>query len=281
MFWKEKGFILLKIIFMMFLIIPLFSIIFHDEIIPRITINDCINKQNKKLENIYELTCNPGNEFSLLSYDYNLLGKLVNLEKIKFIGIGSETDAQNFFSELTKLTKLKTVEIEDSRIGRIYKLGEIENLKDLSIDGRIYGGTSFQIKDLDLLGTDSRFNKLQSLTIKHLEMNEIPDLTRLSNLTKLTVAGYKLTSINPDSVNWGNLIYLEISDNSIHSLDNRIITNLVNLQSLNISYSDINDVKFVLDLPNLQNFEYRGYKHNNVNMECIKAHPNFKEDWLD
>lgn len=48
-------------------------------------------------EDIYELTCNPSDNVSLLSTDYDLLEKLVNLEKIKLVGIGSEEYAPNFF----------------------------------------------------------------------------------------------------------------------------------------------------------------------------------------
>ena len=246
---------------------------------PHMSINDCIRKQNKSFENIYELTCDPG-EFALSSQDYDLLEKLTNLEKIKFIGISNKVDAYHFFSKLTKLKKLTTVEIEDSHFVEIDKLGDIENLRNLSIIGKTFGGKSFQVKDLNLLSTDSRFNGLQSLTLKDIDIEEIPDLSKLQNLQKLSISGIELTSISSDSVNWENIKRLELSGTRITSLDNKTISNLTNLQSLDVSYSSISDINFVLDLPNLQEFIYRGRKKT-VDMECIKTHPNYKESWIE
>ena len=107
---------------------------------PKYSINDCIKKQNKNYDEIYELTCTSEEGYALISGDWDLIEKLVNLKKIQLIGIEKEDDAQQIFSELTKLKKLETVEIVDSKIGKISKLGEIENLKTLSIIGNSGGG---------------------------------------------------------------------------------------------------------------------------------------------
>lgn len=246
---------------------------------PQNSINDCIRKQNKDYADIYELTCDPGDDVALSGNDYELLGKLVNLKKIKFIGIGDETEAQKFFSELSDLKKLNTVEIVDSHVGKIDKLGEIENLKTLSIIGSSGGGDCFSIKDLNLLGTDSRFNKLQSLTLKDIEMKTIPNLSELPNLQELSISGYAINRIDADAVKWENLISLEISGTHVTVLDNSIVCRLNNLQLLDISYSFINDVNFVLDLPKLQNFLYKHHSLQNVDMECLKSHPNYTEKW--
>lgn len=245
------------------------------------SINYYIKQQNKDYADIYELNCIPGNDTAILGNDYNLLRELVNLEKIKFVGIPTEEDAQNFFAELSGLKKLTTVEIEDSHVGMIEKLGEIENLKNLSITGSSGGGVWFQIKDLDLLGTDSRFNKLQSLTLKYIEMEEIPNLSEIPNLQNLSVSGYEIKRIDADAVNWENLISLEIRSTSVTAFDDSIVDRLNNLQSLDISYSRINDVSFVLALSNLQNFLYVGHNYLNIDMNCIKEHPNYNETWFN
>lgn len=245
------------------------------------SLNDYIKQQNKDYADIYELNCIPGSDAAILGNDYNLLRELVNLEKIKFVGILTEEDAQNFFAELSGLKKLTTVEIEDSHVGMIEKLGEIEKLKNLSIIGNTGGGVWFQIKDLDLLGTDSRFNKLQSLTLNYIEMEEIPNLSELPNLQKLSVSGYEINRIDTDAVNWENLISLEIRSTSVTALDDSIVDRLNNLQSLDISYNRISDVDFVLDLPNLQDFLYAGHNYLSIDMDCIKEHPNYNETWLD
>lgn len=245
------------------------------------SINYYIKQHNKDYADIYELNCIPGSDATILGNDYDLLRELINLEKIKFVGIQTEDDAQNFFAELSKLKNLTSVEIEDSHVGMIEKLGEIKNLKNLSITGSSGGGAWFQIKDLKLLGADSRFNQLQSLTLNYIEMEEIPNLSELPDLQELSVSGYEINSIDADAVNWENLISLEIRNTSVTALDDSIVDRLNNLQSLDISYSYISDVNFVLDLPNLQDFLYVGHNYLNIDMECIKKHPNFNETWFD
>lgn len=247
----------------------------------KISINTCIEQLNMNYEDIYELTCNPSDNVSLLSTDYDLLEKLVNLEKIKLVGIGSEEDAQKFFSELTKLKKLNTVEIVDSHIGYIDKLGDIENLINISIIGNIGGGVWFGIEDIELLGSDERFNELQSLSLKFINLDKIPNLKRLTELDSLAISGQEITYIDESVVNWDHLTTLEISNTSVSLIDDKIIKQLQNLRFLDISYSRFENVDFVNNLPKLEDFKYKGYSTYNVNIECLKHHPNYKDDWLD
>ena len=241
------------------------------------SINDCIKNQNKNYHEIYELTCSSEDGYALSNSDWDLLEKLVNLKKIQLIGIGTRDTAQQIFSELAKLKKIETVEIVDSKIGEIDKLGEIENLKSLSIIGNSGGGSWFTVNDLDLLGTDERFDKIQSLSLKFINIEDIPNLSRLSNLQNLSISGKSLHRINPDSVKWENLKTFEISMNNVTTIDEGIVMRLINLESLDISYSNITDLHFVLNLPNLHSLKYAG--RNNVDMECIKAHPNYTNEW--
>ncbi len=245
------------------------------------SINTCIDVLNVNYEEIYDLTCNPSDNVSLLSTDYDLLGELVNLEKIKLVGIGSKDDAQNFFVELTKLKNLKTVEIVDSAIGSIYELGNIENLTNLSIIGNAGGGARFSIEDIELLGTDERFSKLQSLSLKFINLETIPNLNNLNELSSLAVSGREITSIDKNIANWKNLITFEISSTSVSSIDADIVKQLQNLQILDVSYSPFGSVSFVTDLSNLKVFKCRGYSMNAADAEYLKQHPNYKDDWLN
>ena len=244
-------------------------------------INGMIKSQGKKYEDIYELTCDLGDDASISSKHFELLGKLVNLEKIKFVGIASDDDAQRFFSKLSELKKLHTVEIVDSsHVEKIDKLGDIENLKNLSIIGRRYGGTkSYVIKDLDLLYKDSRFRKIESLTLKHVKTDRLPNLTRLTGLKKLSISGDKIKELDEDAVNWEQLETLELYDSDISSIDKSIVSRLTNLQTLDISYSKITDVSFVLDLPKLKNFKCLRHNKRGIDVTCLRKHPNYNKNW--
>ena len=85
--------------------------------------------------------------------------------------------------------------------------------------------------------------------------------------------------IDPDAVKWENIKSLEISQTNITDIDKSIVERLVNLQVLDISYSCITDINFVLNIPTLQSFVYAGNRSKNVDMECIKAHPNYTNEW--
>lgn len=258
----------------------------HDNVSPEIqwdktSINTCIEQLHMNYEDIYELTCDPSDNVSLLSTDYDLLEKLVNLEKIKLVGIGSKDDAQKFFSELTKLKKLKTVEIVDSHIGSIDKLGDIENTVNLSITGNIGGGVWFSIEDIELLGSDERFDELQSLSLKFINLEKIPNLKRLKELDSLAVSGQEITSVDENMVNWDKLTFLEISNTAVSSIDPDVVKQLKKLNSLDISYSKFKDVYFINELPELESFKCSGYSTYDVDVECLKKHPNYKDNWLD
>ena len=247
----------------------------------KISINTCIERLHMNYEDICELTCDPSDNVSLLSTDYDLLERLVNLETIKLVGIGSEDDAQKFFSELTALKKLKTVEIVDSHIGSIDKLGDIENMVNLSITGNIGGGVWFGIEDIELLGSDERFDELQSLSLKFINLDKIPNLKSLKKLDSFAVSGQEITSIDKNMVNWDQLKFLGISNTAVSSIDPDIVKQLKKLSSLDISYSKFKDVYFINELPELESFKYAGYSTYDVNVECLKKHPNYKDNWLD
>lgn len=240
-----------------------------------ISIGDCINKENKNYEDINELQC-IANQDSVLSIEgYEKLAELVNLKKITFIGLPSGDDATKIFEELSKLENLTTVEVCDSNNISIDKIGNIKNLKSLTING-----TGFKIKDLQLINTDSRFSGLQSLTLRNIDLYDLPRLDNLKNLQSLCISDYKLSSLDEQAVIWEKIVSLDISSTSITEIDENIVNRLKNIESLNISYSRITDLKFVLNIPNIKEFKYYQHSINGVDVSCLKGHPNYRDEWL-
>lgn len=246
----------------------------------RKTINDCINQTSQNYDEIRELVCDPGDNVALFGHDYDLLSKLTNLETITIIGISDAADAQNFFEELTKLEKLTSVTIVDSPIGSIRKLADIKSLSSLCIKSNPYGVSRFKIDDIELLGTTGSFKNLKSLELYDAQIEVLPDLSELTELESLSISGADFSKLDYESVNWENIVYLNISSTSINSIDKKLINNLYNLKTLDVSYCNITDVSFVLNLPELQEFLYLGHSTSGADLECLKEHPNYDEVWM-
>lgn len=189
----------------------------------RKTINDCINQTSQNYDEIRELVCDPGSDVALLGHDYDLLSKLTNLETITIVGISDASDAQNFFEELTKLKKLTSVNIVDSPIGSIRKLADIRSLSSLCIRSNPYGGARFKIDDIYLLGTEGSFKNLKSLELYDVQIETLPDLSELTELKSLSISGADFTKLDDESVNWENIVSLNINSTNIHSIDKEII----------------------------------------------------------
>lgn len=173
------------------------------------------------------------------------------------------------------------MEIVDYHIGSIDKLDDIENLINLSIIGNIGSGVWFGIEDIELLGSDERFNELQSLSLKFINLDKVPNLKRLTKLDSLAISGQEIIYIDENVVNWDRLTTLEISNTSVSLIDANIVKQLQNLCFLDISYSRFENVGFVNDSLKLEDFKYKGYSTYDVDVECLKRHPNYKDDWLD
>ena len=257
------------------------DVIIHDaeqEIFGPRAINDFIGQKDEALDEITELVCDPGEDASLGSSYYDKLGLLENLESVTFVGIGYDTDAQNFFDELAKLDNLKSVTIKDSRIGSVSKLKDIESLEELHIINGPYSGPSYKIDDLDEI---NNFTNLRILDLQNVFQDDIPDLRGLDNLEELTISSYDIHEIPYETANWSKLKYLSFRATGISRIDDRIIGELGNLETLDISYSSIEDVSFVIDLPALREFDYRKHSAHDVDMNILKQHPNYDESWIE
>ena len=244
------------------------------------SINYFIEQKKQNPNEIIELICDPGSDSSIRSENYDKLSKLTSLESITFIAIASEEDAQNYFSQLVQLPNLKCVRIESSRIGSISKLAEIPKLQELHIIADTYGIPSAKIDDLDILGEKGGFTDLKILELRNMQRETMPDMSELKNLEELSISGYDLKKLDYDCFCWSGLTSLDISATGISELDNRIVNELKDLKKLDLSWSDIKDVSFVLDLPQLKEFRYIMHTYNNTNIDVLKKHPNFDESWM-
>ena len=216
----------------------------------RKTINDCINQTSQNYDEIRELVCDPA------------------------------SDAQNFFEELTKLKKLTSVNIVDSPIGSIRKLADIRSLSSLCIRSNPYGGARFKIDDINLLGIEGSFKNLKSLELYDVQIETLPDLSELTELKSLSISGADFTELDDESVNWENIVSLNINSTNIHSIDKQIINKLYNLKALDVSYCNITDISFVLNLPKLEEFSYLGHDTHEIDLKCLNEHPNYDEAWM-
>ena len=255
------------------------SNIVHDvdrEVFGPRAVNDFIDLTGKDLDEITELVCDPGEDACISSSRYDKLGKLKNLESVTFVGIAYETDAQNIIEELTKLDNLKSVTIKDSRVGSISKLKDIKSLEELNLIAGIYSGDRYKISDLDEL---YEMKNLRVLDLQNV-FQDVPVLRGLDNLEKLTLSSYDMHEVPYETANWGRLKYLSFRATGISKIDDRIVSELNSLETLDISYSGIEDVSFVLNLPGLKEFSYRKHSVHEVDMDVLKQHPNYNEAWI-
>ena len=255
------------------------SNIVHDvdrEVFGPRAVNDFIDLTGKDPDEITELVCDPGEDACISSTRYDKLGKLKNLESVTFVGIAYETDAQNIIEELTKLDNLKSVTIKDSRVGSISKLKDIKSLEELHLITGIYSGDSYKISDLDEL---YEIKNLRVLDLQNV-FQDVPVLRGLDNLEELTLSSYDMHEVPYETANWGRLKYLSFRATGISKIDDRIVSELKCLETLDISYSGIEDVSFVLDLPGLKEFSYRKHSAHEVDMDVLKQHPNYDEAWI-
>lgn len=239
-------------------------------------VNDFIDLTGKDLDEITELVCDPGEDACISSTRYDKLGKLKNLESVTFVGIAYETDAQNIFNELAKLDNLKSVTIKGSRVGSISRLKDIKSLEELHIITGIYSDDRYKISDLDEL---YEIKNLRVLDLQNV-FQEVPVLRGIDNLEELTLSSYDMHEVPYETANWGRLKYLSFRASSISNIDDRIVSELKSLETLDISYSGIEDVSFVLDLPGLKEFSYRKHSVHEVDMDVLKQHPNYDESWI-
>ena len=96
-----------------------------------------------------------------------------------------------------------------------------------------------------MLGTEGSFKNLKSLELYDVQIETLPDLSELTELKSLSISGADFTKLDDESVNWENIVSLNINSTNIQ---------LYNLKALDVSYCNITDISFVLNLPKLEEF---------------------------
>lgn len=131
-----------------------------------------------------------------------------------------------------------------------------------------------------MLGTEGSFKNLKSLELYDVQIETLPDLSELTELKSLSISGADFTKLDDESVNWENIVSLNINSTNIHSIDKEIINKLYNLKALDVSYCNITDISFVLNLPKLEEFSYLGHDTHGIDLKCLNEHPNYDEAWM-
>lgn len=112
---------------------------------------------------------------------------------------------------------------------------------------------------------DQTINVVPNLKILILDQNRfsnIPNLLELKNLTTLSICGNLITTCKQVHLNLGNISHLNLSQNSITTLEG--FTKLYSLESLNLTGNNINnieEIKYLSNLPCLEDLKLTG---NNV-----------------
>jgi len=162
-------------------------------------------------------------DLSSLSLEDNLLDKLLNLEKIKFI-----------------LKKIKFLDLSSNNLTKYPNLSKYKNIIYLSISKNEIAGT---ITENNLIELTCDFNKITQITsssIKKLSANNnMIKSIDLPNIKVLNINNNQLTELDE----YNDLEYLECIGNEI-----KTIKNLFNLQEI---YVGNNKLENISNMPNL------------------------------
>jgi Leucine-rich repeat (LRR) protein len=154
-------------------------------------------------------------------------------------------------SILFQLTRIRNLSLNKNQIKDISPLSPLVNLEKLSLD-------SNRIEDISPL---SPLVNLEKLSLDRNRFTSISPLSKLSNLTELYIQeNPHIISISPLS-SMGQLKRLDLTANRHGEGEIGVISSLVELVFLNISYNDLTDISF---LSNLIHLEYLFFYGNQI-----------------
>lgn len=156
------------------------------------SVNEFIEYRSSDYKNIYSLECDPGPNVSIKSTDHDKLRELINLKTVKFIGLPDAETAEAIYEELSGLEHLETIILENSPVGSVKKLGEINSLRELRITLNP-GGIRYAKDDISSLSTPGAFERLTILELDINSIDTLPDLSHLKELETLIISGSKLS----------------------------------------------------------------------------------------
>ena len=208
---------------------------------------------NKNDQSCYVSGNENENVFVYLTYENNIqdlseIGILKNFKTLKLLELNSSGFTDINIHELSKLTDLTALSLNDNQISDISELNKLTNLTDLSMGGN-------QVSDISTL------SKLTNLIYLELVNNQISDISALSKLTNLTYLGLWNNQISDISTLNGliNLTDLRLDDNKISDIN--ALRWLTNLTILGLENNKINDISALSKLTNLS---YLGLSKNNI-----------------
>jgi len=182
------------------------------------------------------------------------LGFLANLSQLKELNL-EQTNAQHL-EELSHLQRLEKLHLSNNLLEDIQALASLTNLQKLTL----------QYNNIKVTSPLKQLKKLQYLDISH---NPIEDIDFLENLACLeTFIGWdnKIRSLKP-LANLKKLEKLRLGKNFIRNAD--ALQRLTSLKSLNISWTNLQDISFV---KNLTQLTYLGLKKNKIRDISPLAH---------
>lgn len=210
----------------------------------------------KPLENLVRLTQLKLSENNIGNDEMQWLRKLTNLSQL-YLDYNYNITSTSVFSNLTKIIDLDLTKTSITDISFIRQLPQLKGI-DLSFT-KVTNLTPLEnMTGLLVLGIDSLHlnnlnfaNKLLNLTLLSAQYNNITDISLLSAFTKLehvVLAGNKIVDLSPLKSSAATLIYLDINDIELNSID-KILTVMPKLMEFfltrgnNIPQSEIDEFK--------------------------------------
>ena len=160
------------------------------------------------------------------------------------------TSNSSFYEELLKFSTLSSLTI---RNGYIFNIDYNYLLKLHNLIEIVFDNCEFENADL-ITSLD-----LKSLSLINCKINNYSFIITFNNLKSLTIINGKVTIDKINNIN--NLTYLQLSHSNI--LDKTNTINIASLTELHIDNTNINNLDFINNLPNLKKMSIDKFQYIN------------------
>lgn len=210
--------------------------------------------------------CEISNKLKYLSLFYNNINKIEGVENKKnLLNINLGYNQISEIQGLEDVSNLEILNLENNKIKDITPLAVNRKLNSLylkgnaEIDGNRVNYTGERLEKLNKIGEILNREGIISLNVDKLRL--------FTNYKKLDLNKQNLTTLEPLE-GLTELTYLSISQNQItleDSISQKILKNMTNLSSLDISNNRIKNITAINELKNLKSLYMNG-KENNINL---------------